>query len=99
MEVNGPGPVGVTPPLNLARQPARIEQTSPQALTMAPRDEVDISSVGKMLDDLNRTNSELRQERLAQIKTAIENGTYDTDEKLELALDRMFQQFGNERDT
>ena len=36
----------------------------------------------------------LRAERLAQIKEAIENGAYDTDEKLEAALLRMFDSLG-----
>ena len=35
-----------------------------------------------------------RELRLAEIKAAIEAGEYDTDEKLEAALSRMFDQLG-----
>ncbi len=57
----------------------------------APKDEVEISAVGKMLDDASRTPG-VREQRLAEIKAAIEAGTYETPEKLELALNRMIEQ-------
>jgi len=41
---------------------------------------------------------EMRAERLAQIKEAIDNGTYETDEKLDAALSRMFDSFGFDLD-
>ncbi|MBS0262002.1 MAG: flagellar biosynthesis anti-sigma factor FlgM [Planctomycetes bacterium] len=56
----------------------------------SPRDEVEISNVGKLLDDASRTSG-IREQRLAQIKQAIEAGTYETPEKLELALNRLLQ--------
>lgn len=40
------------------------------------------------------TPSSLRAARLARIKAAIADGTYDTDEKLELALSKMFDRLG-----
>jgi anti-sigma28 factor (negative regulator of flagellin synthesis) len=64
-------------------------ETAPAVLT-PPRDEVEISSVGKLLDDASRTPG-IREQRLAQIKSAIEAGTYETPEKLELALNRMIE--------
>jgi negative regulator of flagellin synthesis FlgM len=57
----------------------------------SPKDEVEISAVGKMLDDASRTPG-IREQRLAEIKAAIEAGTYETPEKLELALSRMVEQ-------
>ncbi len=56
-----------------------------------PKDEVEISAVGKMLDDASRTPG-VREQRLAEIKAAIEAGTYETPEKLELAIHRMIEQ-------
>ena len=50
-----------------------------------------------MLDQLSQ-NPDIRQERLAQIKAAIENGTYDTDEKLEAALSKLFNSIGVDLD-
>jgi anti-sigma28 factor (negative regulator of flagellin synthesis) len=50
-----------------------------------------------MLDKLSKS-PQVRAERLAQIKAAIDSGHYDTDEKLEAALMNMFQSMvGNER--
>jgi hypothetical protein len=58
---------------------------------VSPKDELEISAVGKLLDDASRTPG-IREQRLADIKAAIEAGTYDTPEKLELALNRMVDQ-------
>lgn len=90
MEVHGPTSVGAAAPIQQGRPAAEVEQTA-AAAPASPRDEVDISSVGKMLDDMSRTPG-VREERLARIKAAIENGTYDTLDKLERALSRMIEQ-------
>jgi negative regulator of flagellin synthesis FlgM len=66
-------------------------EKSQAAEPVSPKDEVEISAVGKMLDDASRTPG-IREQRLAEIKAAIEAGTYDTPEKLELALARMVEQ-------
>lgn len=87
--VSGGSPIrGVTP--TATTQPA----TAPIAV---PKDELEISSAGKMLDRLSEA-PEVRAERIAQIKEAIENGAYDTDEKLEAALSRMFDSLGIDLD-
>jgi anti-sigma28 factor (negative regulator of flagellin synthesis) len=91
MDVSGVGSVGGTTPIR-AVTPA-VSQPVPSDAAIAPQDELEISSAGKMLDRLSET-PEVRAERLAQIKEAIENGEYDTDEKLEAALSRMFQSLG-----
>jgi flagellar biosynthesis anti-sigma factor FlgM len=64
---------------------------------VSPNDELEISAAGKMLDQLSQT-PDIRQERIARIKAAIENGTYDTDAKLEAALSKMFDSLGIEFD-
>jgi negative regulator of flagellin synthesis FlgM len=66
-------------------------EKSQAAGPVSPKDEVEISAVGKMLDDASRTPG-IREQRLAEIKAAIEAGTYETPEKLELALARMVEQ-------
>jgi negative regulator of flagellin synthesis FlgM len=50
-----------------------------------------------MLDDASRTPG-VREQRLAQIKAAIEAGTYETPEKLEIALNRMLDQLNGEQE-
>lgn len=90
MEVHGPGPVHSAFPIKQVQPTTEIEKTAePQPAT--PRDEVEISPVGKMLDELSQS-PEVRAERLAQIKAAIEAGTYETPEKLDAALDKLLDE-------
>ncbi len=56
---------------------------------VSPQDELELSAAGKMLDHISQ-NPDVRQERIARIKAEIQNGTYDTDAKLEAALSKMF---------
>jgi negative regulator of flagellin synthesis FlgM len=77
--------------------PTTTSQPAATPSVAAPRDELEISSAGKMLDRLSDA-PEVRAERLAQIKEAIENGAYDTDEKLEAAMSRMFDSLGIDLD-
>lgn len=94
MEVRGLGSVGASRPVTEARPPVETTETG-SVNSMSPQDEVEISAVGKMMDDVSRVSG-LREQRLAQIKAAIENGTYDTPEKLELALGRMLDQISRD---
>ena len=91
MDVSGIGSVSGATPAR-AVSPSASQPAAPPSVA-GPRDELEISSAGKMLDRLSET-PEVRAERLAQIKEAIENGAYDTDEKLEAALSRMFDSLG-----
>lgn len=96
MDVRGinsvPGNVPIRPTTN-----PPVTRDAGVAKPQFPRDELQISAAGKMLEQASQ-NSDVRQERLAQIKAAIENGTYDTDEKLEAALGRMFDSLGIDAD-
>ena len=89
MEVNGLGSVHGAYPVRTTQQPA--EATQPNSLS--PQGELEISSVGKMLQDMNGP-SDVRAERLAQIKAAIDDGTYETSDKLQIALERLLDDIG-----
>jgi negative regulator of flagellin synthesis FlgM len=56
-----------------------------------PRDQVEISPLGQMLDGISRL-PEIRHERVEEIRSQIAAGTYETPAKLELALDRMLDE-------
>jgi flagellar biosynthesis anti-sigma factor FlgM len=89
MDVRGVGSVsGAGSVRPSAAVPSTREAAAP-VRPQRPSDELQISPAGKLLDQLSQ-NSDVRQERLARIREAIANGTYDTDEKLEAALSRMF---------
>ncbi len=92
MDVRGVGSVPGNVPIRPTTSPP-VTRDSTVAKPQFPRDELQISSAAKKLDQLSN-NSDIRQERLAQIKAAIENGTYDTDEKLDAALGKMFDAMG-----
>lgn len=95
MEVRGLGSIGASAPIGRTAPSSAGEKPAAAAAPAAPRDEVEISSLGRMLDDASRTPG-VREQRLAQIKAAIEAGTYETPEKLQLALDRMLDQIGRD---
>jgi negative regulator of flagellin synthesis FlgM len=93
MEVRGLNSAGASAPVTRI---SPVQATGPTAATgpvATPRDEVEISSVGRMLDDASRIPG-VREQRLEQIKAAIDAGTYETPEKLQIALDRMLEQLG-----
>lgn len=92
MEVRGLNSVGAAAPVSRTAPATATGPASPVG-PAAPRDEVEISAVSRMLDDASRTPG-VREQRLEQIKAAIESGTYETPEKLQIALDRMLEQLG-----
>ena len=93
MDVNGISSISGSQPIN--KQTGPIHTNTKEAPTSkpisSPQDELEISSAGRMLDEMTN-NSEMRAERLAQIKASIDDGTYETDEKLDAALSRMLGQ-------
>jgi anti-sigma28 factor (negative regulator of flagellin synthesis) len=88
MEVHGPhsvhGPSAPRPVESAGVERVEIDR-SPLEI---PTDEVSISPAARMLEELvNDPN--IRAERIAQIRTAIDAGEYETPEKLRIALDRL----------
>lgn len=61
-------------------------QTSSQAA--APRDQVEISSLGLMMEGISRL-PEIRHEKVEAIRQQIAAGTYETPEKLERAVENL----------
>lgn len=94
MEVNGPGSVHGSLPIQPSRPAAEAAKTEP-VQPVSTRDEVEISEAGRLLDSLSQS-SEVRSERLAQIRAAIEAGQYETAEKLEAALDKLLRDINSD---
>lgn len=90
MEIHGAaGPQGTQPIYpRLAAFTVEAGQTVGVA---APRDHVEISPVGRMLDGVSGL-PEIRHERVQEIRSQIAAGVYETPEKLEVALDRMLDE-------
>ncbi|WP_166786681.1 flagellar biosynthesis anti-sigma factor FlgM [Jeotgalibacillus salarius] len=73
MKIN---PIQQNPINPYKRQEAKVEQTELQKQKTA--DKVEISSEAKEMQSLNKLQ-EGRQERIDQLKAAVENGTYKPD--------------------
>jgi negative regulator of flagellin synthesis FlgM len=56
-----------------------------------PRDQVEISPLGSMLEGIDRL-PEIRYERVAEIRSQIAAGVYETPEKMEIAMDRLLDE-------
>lgn len=55
-----------------------------------PTDQLEISPQARMLE--MSTTAGVRMDRVAEIRTQITQGNYDTPERLEMAINRMFDQ-------
>ncbi|WP_231615331.1 flagellar biosynthesis anti-sigma factor FlgM [Novipirellula artificiosorum] len=76
-------------------QPQPPQQLTPQK-NSSPVDQLDLSSAASgvnRLDGAIAGGGEIRIDRVAEIRRQIADGSYETPEKLEAALDRMLDQF------
>ena len=73
--------------------PHRIKGPSPQQPTdsIHGADQLDISPEADMISRI-REMPDVRADRIADIRAQIAEGVYDTDEKLEIAIGRMFDE-------
>jgi negative regulator of flagellin synthesis FlgM len=91
MEMSGPGSVGG----GHADRPAEL-RPAPEVTSAASaleRDDVDVARTAQLLERLSH-DPEIRAERLARIRAEIANGTYETTEKLERAVERLLREIG-----
>lgn len=87
MDVNGIESVQQSLPVKSVGQVAPTSTVSDVDTSM-PVDQVELSEIPELVDELDGP-SEVRAERLAQIKAAIDDGTYETADKMQAALDRL----------
>jgi negative regulator of flagellin synthesis FlgM len=92
MQIYGPahlhGPQQIGPP-HAAR--ASRPETPGQAGPI--RDELDISEAARAADQADQA-APVRQELVDQLRARIAAGTYETPEKLDVALDRLLDEIG-----
>lgn len=83
--INGIGPTHSVNPAQATRPAAKAPETT---ATPANRtDRVELSNVNALLTKL-KTN-DVRTDMVADIKAQIEAGTYETDDKLDAAIDKL----------
>lgn len=59
----------------------------------APADQLDISQAGELAARLSEI-PDIRSDRVASIRAAIANGTYETAQKLDTAVSRLLDEIG-----
>ncbi len=76
--------------------PASPHKSKTQPVEGSPLAEISASETQG--DRGSEGDQDPRSQRLAQIKAAIEAGEYETEEKLEIALSRLFGEIGGDDD-
>lgn len=84
--IHGPQPIRA-PHINTA--PQQKSSTSPAA----GGDQLDISAAGEVQSRLSEI-PDIRADRVQSIRQAIANGTYETADKLDTALERLLDEIG-----
>jgi flagellar biosynthesis anti-sigma factor FlgM len=64
------------------------------APSLTPVDQLDLSAEAQGVTETTDTGSEIRVDKVADLRRQIAEGTYDTDEKLSAALDNFLDQIG-----
>jgi negative regulator of flagellin synthesis FlgM len=84
--LHGPQPIG---------PPHHLRSTSPPARPASPAqtDSVEISEAAQRASE-SQSPDAIRWDRVNAIRRQIAEGTYETDQKLSLALDRLLDQIG-----
>lgn len=92
MHVYGPahlhGPQAINPP-----HTARINNPTPAAEPGQIQDELQLSETGQLMSKAHDL-PDIRWDRVNQIRAQIADGTYETDDKLRVALGRLFNEIG-----
>ncbi len=98
MQIYGPYRVSSTQPNSPAQsaQPQKPAETAGKT-TAAPTDKLDLSSGVTGVNRLNATeiagSGEIRIDRVADVRRQIADGSYDTPEKIDAALDKFLDQY------
>lgn len=91
MHIPGLGSAANVPPTPRDRSPQPMDSQSPPE-SKPSEDRVEISANAQSVEP--GEESDVRALRLAQIKAAIEAGEYETQDKLDAALSRLFEELG-----
>ncbi len=72
----------------VVNQPVLRQVAEDSAARTRPADKLELSGVGHLLQSL-RNSADVRTDKVAAVKAQIDAGTYESDEKLNVAVDRM----------
>lgn len=86
LQVHGPQQIG-------APHTARVSRPVEPAASSPIQDELQLSDAAKLVQQVHDL-PDARMDRVAQIKAQIANGTYETAQKLDIALGRLLDEIG-----
>ena len=86
MNVNNVG--SNSPVQKLTNNPVQKAIPTDAPKQLPATDRLELSGVSHLLKTL-KSNGDVRTEKVAEIKSAIEAGTYEDDKKLDVAVDRL----------
>jgi negative regulator of flagellin synthesis FlgM len=92
MHIYGPARLHGAQPIG-APHTSRLSQPAAPCQSGAIQDELSISEAGQRVDQI-RQMPEIRQDRVNQIRAQIAEGTYETADKLQIALGRLLDEIG-----
>jgi negative regulator of flagellin synthesis FlgM len=84
--LHGPQPIG--PPHS-----SRVSQPTERPEATSIQDELQISDAARLMEQAQAV-PEVRQDRVEAIRAKIAEGTYETQEKLEIAIERLLDEIG-----
>ena len=92
MQIYGPNTIHAPHPI---QRPHSAGLAKPGSVGSAEpiRDELQLSDAAQLLDQVGDV-SDIRMDKVASIRAQIESGTYETPEKLEVAIDRLLDEIG-----
>ena len=90
MQVYGPAHIHAAQPINAPHRAAGAQPAAQSGYTQGA-DQLDISREADMVSRL-RDIPDIRADRVAEIRAAIEAGTYETPDKLETAVGRLLDE-------
>ncbi|MEN6458475.1 MAG: flagellar biosynthesis anti-sigma factor FlgM [Thermoguttaceae bacterium] len=92
MHIYGPSQMHGSQPIG---GPHGVRPNQPMARPAAPQiaDEVDISDAARLVEQVQQM-PDIREDRVAAVRQQIAAGTYETGDKLNIALERLLDEIG-----
>ena len=92
MQVYGPAHLHGPQPLSSPHS-ARINDSPTASPAGQIQDEVQISDAGRLIEQTSQV-PDIRWDRVNQIRAQIAEGTYETDNKMQIAIGRLLDEIG-----
>jgi negative regulator of flagellin synthesis FlgM len=93
MQIYGPSQVHGAQQIGPPHTSSRVAGSSATSAAAPIQDEVNISDAARSADASGQTTG-IRQDRVDAIRAQIASGTYETPEKLDIAMQRLLDQIG-----